>query len=107
MNDTSTLKPGHIQGETAIWEMVIGLEIHAQISSKSKLFSGASASFGSEANRNVSLVDAAMPGMLPVINEFCVEQAVKTGLALNAKINNVQFLIEKIIFMQIYLKDIR
>ena len=89
MNDTSTLKPGHIQGETGIWEMVIGLEIHAQISSKSKLFSGASASFGSEANRNVSLVDAAMPGMLPVINEFCVEQAVKTGLALNAKINNV------------------
>jgi len=83
------LKPGHIQGETGIWEMVIGLEIHAQISSKSKLFSGASASFGSEANRNVSLVDAAMPGMLPVINEFCVEQAVKTGLALNAKINNV------------------
>ena len=89
MNDTSTLKPGHIQGETGIWEMVIGLEIHAQISSKSKLFSGASASFGSEANRNVSLVDAAMPGMLPVINEFCVEQAVKTGLALKAKINNV------------------
>ena len=89
MNDTSILKPGHIQGETGIWEMVIGLEIHAQISSKSKLFSGASASFGSEANRNVSLVDAAMPGMLPVINEFCVEQAVKTGLALNAKINNV------------------
>ena len=61
MNDTSTLKPGYIQGETGIWEMVIGLEIHAQISSKSKLFSGASASFGSEANRNVSLVDAAMP----------------------------------------------
>ena len=89
MNDTSTLKPGHIQGKTGMWEMVIGLEIHAQISSKSKLFSGASASFGSEANRNVSLVDAAMPGMLPVINEFCVEQAVKTGLALNAKINNV------------------
>ncbi len=89
MNYTSTLKPGHIQGDTGIWEMVIGLEIHAQISSKSKLFSGASASFGSEANRNVSLVDAAMPGMLPVINEFCVEQAVKTGLALNAKINNV------------------
>ena len=54
MNDTLTLKPGHIQGETGIWEMVIGLEIHAQISSKSKLFSGASASFGSEANRNVS-----------------------------------------------------
>ena len=89
MNDTSTLKPGHIQGQTGIWEMVIGLEVHAQISSNSKLFSGASASFGSEPNRNVSLVDAAMPGMLPVINEFCVEQAVKTGLALNAKINNV------------------
>ena len=89
MNDSIYLKPGQINGETGIWEMVIGLEIHAQISSKSKLFSGASASFGAEANSNVSLVDAAMPGMLPVINEFCVEQAVKTGLALNAKINNV------------------
>ena len=89
MNESFNLKPGQINGETGIWEMVIGLEIHAQISSKSKLFSGASASFGAEANSNVSLVDAAMPGMLPVINEFCVEQAVKTGLALNAKINNV------------------
>ena len=89
MNESFNLKPGQISGETGIWEMVIGLEIHAQISSKSKLFSGASASFGAEANSNVSLVDAAMPGMLPVINEFCVEQAVKTGLALNAKINNV------------------
>ena len=89
MNESFNLKPGQIKGETGIWEMVIGLEIHAQISSKSKLFSGASASFGAEANSNVSLVDAAMPGMLPVINEFCVEQAVKTGLALNAKINNV------------------
>jgi aspartyl-tRNA(Asn)/glutamyl-tRNA(Gln) amidotransferase subunit B len=89
MNETINLKPGQLKGETGIWEMVIGLEIHAQISSKSKLFSGASASFGAEANSNVSLVDAAMPGMLPVINEFCVEQAVKTGLALNAKINNV------------------
>jgi len=89
MNESINLKPGQINGETGIWEMVIGLEIHAQISSKSKLFSGASASFGAEANSNVSLVDAAMPGMLPVINEFCVEQAVKTGLALNAKINNV------------------
>ncbi len=89
MNETFNLKPGQIKGETGIWEMVIGLEIHAQISSKSKLFSGASASFGAKANSNVSLVDAAMPGMLPVINEFCVEQAVKTGLALNAKINNV------------------
>ena len=89
MNETLQLKPGQVQGQTGIWEMVIGLEIHAQISSKSKLFSGASASFGAEANSNVSLVDAAMPGMLPVINEYCVEQAVKTGLALNAQINNV------------------
>ncbi|MDC0227271.1 Asp-tRNA(Asn)/Glu-tRNA(Gln) amidotransferase subunit GatB [Alphaproteobacteria bacterium] len=89
MNETSQLKPGQVQGQTGIWEMVIGLEIHAQISSKSKLFSGASASFGAEANSNVSLVDAAMPGMLPVINEYCVEQAIKTGLALNAQINNV------------------
>ena len=89
MSETGILKPGHINGETGTWEMVIGLEVHAQISSKSKLFSGASASFGAEANSNVSLVDAAMPGMLPVINEFCIEQAVKTGLALNAKINNV------------------
>ena len=89
MNENLKLKPGHIQGETGIWEMVIGLEIHAQVSSKSKLFSGASATFGAQANSNVSLVDAAMPGMLPVINEYCVEQAVKTGLALNAQINNI------------------
>ena len=89
MSETSKLKPGHIQGETGVWEMVIGLEIHAQVSSKSKLFSGASATFGAQANSNVSLVDAAMPGMLPVINEYCVEQAVKTGLALNAQINNI------------------
>ena len=89
MSETLKLKPGHIQGETAVLEMVIGLEIHAQVSSKSKLFSGASATFGAQANSNVSLVDAAMPGMLPVINEYCVEQAVKTGLALNAQINNI------------------
>ena len=89
MNNTEKLKSGQIEGETGIWEMVIGLEIHAQISSKSKLFSGASATFGAQANSNVSLVDAAMPGMLPVINEYCVEQAVKTGLALNAQINNI------------------
>ena len=89
MNINKELKPGQVQGETGLWEMVIGLEIHAQISSKSKLFSGASATFGADANSNVSLVDAAMPGMLPVINEYCVEQAVKTGLALNAQINNV------------------
>ena len=89
MNNTEKLKAGQIEGETGLWEMVIGLEIHAQISSKSKLFSGASATFGAQANSNVSLVDAAMPGMLPVINEYCVEQAVKTGLALNAQINNI------------------
>ena len=89
MNNTEKLKTGQIEGETGLWEMVIGLEIHAQISSKSKLFSGASATFGAQANSNVSLVDAAMPGMLPVINEYCVEQAVKTGLALNAQINNI------------------
>ena len=89
MTEILDLRPGQIKGNTGLWEMVIGLEIHAQISSKSKLFSGASASFGSDANANVSLVDAAMPGMLPVINKFCVEQAIKTGLALNAKINNV------------------
>ena len=88
MINTLNLRSGQVKGDTGIWEMVIGLEIHAQISSKSKLFSGASASFGSDANSSVSLVDAAMPGMLPVINKFCVEQAVKTGLALNAQINN-------------------
>lgn len=69
------------------WEMVIGLEVHAQIASNSKLFSDASTEFGAEPNTNVDLVDAAMPGMLPVINKFCIEQAVKTGLGLNAKIN--------------------
>jgi aspartyl-tRNA(Asn)/glutamyl-tRNA(Gln) amidotransferase subunit B len=69
------------------WEAVIGLEIHAQVASKAKLFSGASTSFGGEPNTHVSLVDAAMPGMLPVINEECVKQAIRTGLALNANIN--------------------
>src|SRR5260370_905263 len=69
------------------WETVIGLEIHAQVASNSKLFSGASTVFGGEPNSHVSLVDAAMPGMLPVIDEECVRQAVRTGLGLNAKIN--------------------
>ena len=69
------------------WETIIGLEIHAQIVSKSKLFSGASTDFGSEPNTQVSFVDAAMPGMLPVINKYCVEQVIKTGLGLNAQIN--------------------
>jgi len=76
-----------IQGATGDWEIVIGLEVHAQISSQSKLFSGSSTEFGAQANSQVSLVDAAMPGMLPVINRYCVEQAVKTGLGLKAEIN--------------------
>ena len=76
-----------IQGETGDWELVIGLEVHAQVISKSKLFSGASTLFGGEPNTQVSLVDAAMPGMLPVINEYCIEQAVRTGLGLKAAIN--------------------
>src|SRR5258707_14500117 len=76
-----------IKGATGDWEMVIGLEIHAQVTSKSKLFSGASTEFGGDPNTHVSLVDAAMPGMLPVINEECVRQAVRTGLGLNARIN--------------------
>jgi aspartyl-tRNA(Asn)/glutamyl-tRNA(Gln) amidotransferase subunit B len=76
-----------VTGATGDWEMVIGLEIHAQVTSQSKLFSGASTAFGGEPNAHVSLVDAAMPGMLPVINEECVAQAVRTGLGLKAKIN--------------------
>src|SRR5882724_3240794 len=76
-----------IKGATGDWEMVIGLEIHAHVTSNSKLFSGASTEFGGEPNSHVSLVDAAMPGMLPVINEFCIKQAVRTGLGLNAQIN--------------------
>src|SRR5437899_12635923 len=76
-----------IRGATGDWEVVIGLEIHAQVTSNSKLFSGASTEFGGEPNSHVSLVDAAMPDMLPVINKECVRQAVRTGLGLNAKIN--------------------
>jgi aspartyl-tRNA(Asn)/glutamyl-tRNA(Gln) amidotransferase subunit B len=76
-----------IQGETGDWEVVIGLEVHAQVVSHAKLFSGASAQFGAEPNTQVSFVDAAFPGMLPVINEYCVEQAVRTGLGLKAQIN--------------------
>ncbi|CAA0097948.1 Aspartyl/glutamyl-tRNA(Asn/Gln) amidotransferase subunit B [Starkeya nomas] len=77
-----------IKGATGDWEVVIGMEIHAQVTSNSKLFSGASTEFGGEPNSHVSLVDAAMPGMLPVINEECVKQAVRTGLGLKAQINN-------------------
>jgi len=76
-----------IKGATGDWEVVIGMEVHAQVNSNSKLFSGASTAFGGEPNSHVSLVDAAMPGMLPVINEECVRQAVRTGLGLNARIN--------------------
>ena len=81
--------PKVIAGAKEDWELVIGLEVHAQVSSNAKLFSGASTQFGAEPNSNVAFVDAAMPGMLPVINEYCVEQAVRTGLGLNAKINLV------------------
>ena len=77
-----------IKGATGDWEVVVGMEVHAQVTSKAKLFSGASTAFGGEPNSHVSLVDAAMPGMLPVINEECVRQAVRTGLGLNAKINH-------------------
>jgi aspartyl-tRNA(Asn)/glutamyl-tRNA(Gln) amidotransferase subunit B len=76
-----------LKGETGNWEIVIGMEVHAQVLSKSKLFSGASTEFGADPNSQVSFVDAAMPGMLPVINKFCVEQAVRTGLGLKAQIN--------------------
>ena len=84
-----TPKPKVIAGAKHDWELVIGMEIHAQVASNAKLFSGASTAFGSEPNANVAFVDAAMPGMLPVINEFCVEQAVRTGLGLKAQINLV------------------
>ncbi len=80
-------KPKTIAGAKHDWELVIGMEVHAQVSSNAKLFSGASTRFGAEPNANVAFVDAAMPGMLPVINEFCVEQAVRTGLGLKADIN--------------------
>ena len=83
------VKPANLlKGATGDWELVVGLEIHAQINTEAKLFSGASTQFGSEPNSNVSLVDAAMPGMLPVINEECVRQAIRTGVGLKARINN-------------------
>jgi len=82
-----TPKPKVIAGAKHDWELVIGMEVHAQVASNAKLFSGASTQFGNEPNSNVAFVDAAMPGMLPVINEFCVEQAVRTGLGLKADIN--------------------
>jgi aspartyl-tRNA(Asn)/glutamyl-tRNA(Gln) amidotransferase subunit B len=86
--DTRTPEPKRfIAGATGDWEVIIGLEVHAQVTSEAKLFSGASTKFGNDQNNNVSLVDAAMPGMLPVINEECVRQAVKTGLGLKAQVN--------------------
>ena len=81
-------KSDWVKGATGDWEVIIGLEVHAQVQAKAKLFSGASAEFGGAPNDHVSVVDAAMPGMLPVINRFCVEQAVRTGLGLKAQINN-------------------
>ncbi len=76
-----------LKGDTGEWEVVIGMEVHAQITANTKLFSGAATDFGAEPNSQVSMVDAAMPGMLPVLNQYCVEQAVRTGLGLNAQIN--------------------
>ncbi|MFI0848086.1 Asp-tRNA(Asn)/Glu-tRNA(Gln) amidotransferase subunit GatB, partial [Mesorhizobium sp. IMUNJ 23232] len=87
--DTRTPDPKRfIPGATGDWEVIIGMEVHAQVTSEAKLFSGASTSFGAAPNDNVSLVDAAMPGMLPVINEECVRQAIRTGLGLKAEINH-------------------
>src|SRR5436189_4349296 len=85
MNDVSSKV---IQGRTGPWEIVLGLEVHAQVASDAKLFSGAAVGAGAAPNAQVSLVDAAMPGMLPVINRHCVEQAIKTGLGLKAQINH-------------------
>ena len=84
---TTLPKPRVISGASHDWELVIGMEIHAQVASNAKLFSGSSTAVGAEPNSNVAFVDAAMPGMLPVINEFCIEQAVRTGLGLKAQIN--------------------
>lgn len=87
MNTDASLSPYRIQGATGEWEVVIGLEVHAQVVSNSKLFSGAATAFGAEPNSQVSLVDAAMPGMLPVPNRECIRQAVRTGMAIEAEIN--------------------
>ena len=86
--DTRTPDPKkYISGATGDWEVIIGMEVHAQVQSKSKLFSGSSTEYGGEPNSHVSLVDSAMPGMLPVINKECVAQAIRTGLGLKAQIN--------------------
>lgn len=78
-----------IEGKTGLWEVVIGLEVHAQVTSKSKLFCGCSTDFGAEPNTQVGFFSAGMPGMLPVINQYCVDQAIKTGFGLNAVVNEV------------------
>ena len=97
----SARTPYVIKGETGDWELVMGLEVHTQVSSNAKLFSGASTAFGADPNCNVSLVDAAMPGMLPVINKYCVEQAIRTGLGLKAQINTYSRFDRKNYFYQI------
>ena len=96
-----------IETEKNKWEVICGLEIHCQIVSDSKMFSGASTEYGAEPNRNVSFIDAGMPGMLPTLNEQCVRQAIKTGLGLNAKINSIPNFHAKTIFMPICRKGIR
>ena len=87
MTESTYRMPYRVQGESGEWEVVIGLEVHAQVTSNAKLFSGASAAFGGEPNSHVSLIDSAMPGMLPVVNRECIRQAVRTGMAINAQIN--------------------
>ena len=89
------------------YEVVIGLEVHAQVTSESKLFSTSATKFGAEPNTQVSLVDAAFPGMLPVINEYCVKQAIKTGIGLKAKINKRSVFDRKNYFYADYLRDIK
>lgn len=84
-----------IKGETGDWEIVVGLEVHCEVISKAKLFSGAAATFGGEPNSQVSFVDAGFPGMLPVINHECVEQAIRTGLGINATVNKMSIFARK------------
>ena len=81
-------RPHKITGSSGVWEIVIGLEVHAQVSSKLKLFSNGSASFGKSENENLDLLDIGLPGTLPTINSFVIDQAIKSGIAINAKINN-------------------
>ena len=89
------------------WETVIGLEVHVQLSTNTKLFSGASTTFGAEPNTNVDLIDLGLPGVLPVVNREAFHKAIRFGLATNAEINQVSMFDRKIISTQIYLKDIK